>query len=318
MKRYTHLSIVILLSLYFVVPAFSTKDDNKKSLSLPKRLCGEIDIVKSSCRAAGISFSSVKFPATITRVRQGSPAYYANLNEKDKVVSAAVIDRTLCLIIERNGRQFSTRLNIAPSESAEEISEPETILDKNMLQGNAVCNRLSDKWLQLFDKPEDLVLQAETNRLQCEIQQQVERNGGRWYRNQPYLSADKDPRFLLCAGVRLYAVGDLRNAVRLFEEVVSLNCDKESMANANFNLGAICEAQKKFKLAAYYYQKAHSLQPFDLEIEKTLNSLGKVPVLYEGGALEKVKPRPPIWGHIEDAYVCPLCRIVRNKIMNGG
>jgi hypothetical protein len=107
---------LLIVQFLLISPARSADSVNHTSLHRSAiKLYGEVDVVISSCNAAGITLSSSKLPATISKVRLGSPAYYANVQEKDKVLSGEISDKQMSLLIERSGQRYSVRLATAPT-----------------------------------------------------------------------------------------------------------------------------------------------------------------------------------------------------------
>ncbi len=113
MNKLIHLLVCFLIIHSLIsIPALSADYTVNKTLSptTSRLLYGQVDIIGSSCAAAGITLSSTKLPSTIKNVRLGSPAFYANIAKEDQVLSAQVIDNKLCLVIDRNGQKFSAQL----------------------------------------------------------------------------------------------------------------------------------------------------------------------------------------------------------------
>jgi hypothetical protein len=89
----------------------------------PVMLKGSVDVVESSCYAAGLTLSSKTLPSTVEKVRLGSPALYAGIAEKDKVLNAEIADNRLILAIERDGQRFSAYLPTAPVKVAVQVNQ---------------------------------------------------------------------------------------------------------------------------------------------------------------------------------------------------
>jgi hypothetical protein len=111
-------SLALLLSLSDL-PAFRASADAKNRLLLK----GSVDVIDSSCNAAGITLSSKSFPSTVQKVRLGSPALYAGIAENDKVTFAQINGDRLVLEIERGGQKFCAYLPTAPVNVNARINE---------------------------------------------------------------------------------------------------------------------------------------------------------------------------------------------------
>lgn len=83
------------------------------AVEVPKKikLYGEIDIINSSCGAAGVTLSSQQFPCKIEKVRLGSQAAYAGLMPNDKVLHAEIVDNKVNLSIQRGSMHYAVKLN---------------------------------------------------------------------------------------------------------------------------------------------------------------------------------------------------------------
>jgi tetratricopeptide (TPR) repeat protein len=315
---------VTLAFIYFAINTCCLAA-NDKSASAPTpsvKLKGKVDIVFSSCSAAGITLSSSNLPASIDKVRLGSPAFYANLAAGDKVLSAQLNNNSLALLIERHGQKFSTQLATHPVDQNVDISnetaakETKMLPSKTPITGSVVYTRLADALIKQFSQPEDKQLQSEVDLLQRQTQVQVESNGGQWHIAAYYRDKHGDPRFLLCEGVRFYAIGDWQDAQRIFEQVAKLYPEN---ADAYFNLGALCESKSEFALAASYYKQALKQKPFDLEIQKAVATVGQVPLIYQGGAFELAASMKALRASgVQVTDTCDLCKILRNGAMHGG
>ena len=123
------LAYTVIKSIY--VQGAELKTENAKPPS-PITLQGEVDIIGSAFKSAGITISSTKLPSTITSVRLGSPAYYANLESQDKIVSAQIDASKISLTIERSSKIYSTQLNLNPMAN----------IAKTALQSQVVANSL--------------------------------------------------------------------------------------------------------------------------------------------------------------------------------
>jgi outer membrane protein assembly factor BamB len=104
------LIIGLLLSIHL---AAYGKITNSKTSPTPL-LKGEVDILTSSCEAAGITLSSEKLPATVVQVRMGSPAFYKGISKDDSVLSAQITNDKILLSLQRSGKTYATDLNVRP------------------------------------------------------------------------------------------------------------------------------------------------------------------------------------------------------------
>jgi tetratricopeptide (TPR) repeat protein len=172
----------------------------------------------------------------------------------------------------------------------------------------------TEYWLAQSYDPRNRELHDEVEQVQRAINDRVESNGARWHIAAYYQGRVGDPRFLLCGGVRLYAVGDLKDAVRLFEEVAKLYPD---CADAYFNLGAVAESEGKLDQALSFYKQALQRSPADPKIQDAIGSVGEIPVVYQGGAFSEAVSRRELPRTIRGTGTCSLCQILRGRMMEG-
>ncbi len=110
-KAYLFSPLIILL-VFFSANSLAKTAQSIKPASL--MLKGHIDIVVSSCSAAGLTLSSNVLPAQVIKVRPGSPAYYKNIEAKDEILDAQILGDKLYVIFSRNGQKYSAELNTVP------------------------------------------------------------------------------------------------------------------------------------------------------------------------------------------------------------
>lgn len=80
----------------------------------PITLTGHVNVLAGACAAAGITIEATTLPTMITKVRIGSPAYYAGVAENDKVLQGQLDQNTMMLRIERGGKQYTVSLRYTP------------------------------------------------------------------------------------------------------------------------------------------------------------------------------------------------------------
>ncbi|MDQ5937997.1 MAG: hypothetical protein QG574_5360 [Cyanobacteriota bacterium erpe_2018_sw_21hr_WHONDRS-SW48-000092_B_bin.40] len=118
--------LLFLINAFVVVPAARALDekrlshnravvDSRKILKVSKKLYGGVDEVNYALLAAGITLESDHLPAIVGSVRLGSPSFHAGLVEKDKVLSASIVERKLNLLFEREGKRYAISLHTAPA-----------------------------------------------------------------------------------------------------------------------------------------------------------------------------------------------------------
>ncbi len=203
---------IILAFIYLAINICSLAENHAQT-SVPVsqiKLRGKVDIVASSCSAAGITLSSAVLPAGIDKIRLGSPAFYAGLAAGDKILSAQLNNNQLSLLIERHGQKFSAQLSTVPVNlqindsstpmlAGKDNKQPDKLMKASTgqieLQGNVACNKLADALIKKYDDPDNKELRSEINLLQREVQLQVESHGGQWHIAAYYSDKHKDPDF---------------------------------------------------------------------------------------------------------------------------
>ncbi len=222
------------------------------------------------------------------------------------------------------------RGGVSESPRADLTSGRHTPLPANWRSRN-IGKTFTDLWIARYHDPRNMEIRRQLDLVEKELSAKVSANGGRWHVVEyfgPSLWHNDvpDSRYLLNGGVRLYGIGDLDNARRLFEQTLR---DDPNNPDAYFNLGALCENAGKNNEARAFYLKAR-LYGLDSKATRTnvnadiaASTVGKMPVFYEGGLHEEVKKRMYLLTRSlkSTTYTkegtCSLCRIVRGVIMSG-
>src|SRR5271156_604544 len=111
-------AVVILISMPSARRAAAEgTTTHKATVSVAAPMQDPADVLVSACNSAGLSLSSPVLPAMITKVTPGSPAYNADLVERDRVVSGQLGNNVLSLVIERNGHVYATQINCSASSN---------------------------------------------------------------------------------------------------------------------------------------------------------------------------------------------------------
>ncbi len=267
----------------------------------------------------------------VSEVYPGTPAFVWGIAKGDLILKAEKNPNGFVLTIERNAKVYQANLNSLPAETARTSSNAEKSQDYS--RSTDLGTRFADLWIARFYHPSDKSIRLELNAVENVIDATVRRNGGAWHIVEYYGPIDGRDQFLdldylLNGGVRLYAVGDLPNATRLFEEAAKFD---PRCADAYFDLGAVYESQGKLSAAADNYQKALECEKATfadhpernqytgnarLDTRIALQDLGKVPVKYEGGLHEDATERRRHFSSACDG-TCSQCRIIRNSMMDG-
>lgn len=122
-------AIFFLIIAFMEIPASQSVDDrsvnhnktanavlsSRKILKGSKKLYGGIDEVNYALQAAGVTLESDHLPALVGFVRLGSPSYHAGIIEKDRVISAIIVESKLNLLFEREGKRYAVSLHTAPA-----------------------------------------------------------------------------------------------------------------------------------------------------------------------------------------------------------
>jgi len=166
----------------------------------------------------------------------------------------------------------------------------------------------TDYWIAHCLDRNSTAAKAQSLLFQGTIETQVKKNGGSYWVDDCH-PADQPFENMLTQGVRMFAIGDLRDAQRLFEEVARLDPKNE---DAYYNLGAMFETERNYPLARQFYLRAHALSPLDSQVNDALNSLGAQAASYQGGVFQAA----PLTGQATQE-TCPICRIARGKMAIG-
>ncbi|MBY0357526.1 MAG: tetratricopeptide repeat protein [Candidatus Obscuribacterales bacterium] len=233
----------------------------------PLKLEGRVDMVAASCAEAGITLSSENLPSLITKVGVDSPAAKANLAAEDKLISAEVKEGRITVIIERKGQKFATRIYTDPEATPKTSQENDK---KIMPVDDAVYDELTDFWLGQYAKSSqpsgDKVAQEK-------IMKRIEERRGLGHLAAYYPVGPYKNNFLLSQGVRLYAVGDRRNAERLFKAAAEL---QPNNPDAYYDLGVVFEDRKELRQAAKYYKRALRYSPYDRGFRYAQATVGRL------------------------------------------
>jgi hypothetical protein len=74
------------------------------------KLYGQISAFGAACISSGVTPLSTQLPTSVELVKPGSPAYYAGVQQGDKILSATLETNRLNLKIERNSQIFLVKL----------------------------------------------------------------------------------------------------------------------------------------------------------------------------------------------------------------
>jgi hypothetical protein len=130
-------SIILLISLLLLLyPVLAVENRIANVPRTTAMLHGQVDIIVSSCSAAGLTLSSLTLPAVVEKVRLGSSALYAGVEKGDKILSAQKTDKKLCVLIERKGQKFYAQLKTSAQTDrvldtrivSTLLSTPETVI----------------------------------------------------------------------------------------------------------------------------------------------------------------------------------------------
>lgn len=130
-----YLTRCVILGFSFTIGQTQAQEhsynDTAPKPQAPIKLFGKVDIIGSSCAAAGITLSSNTMPATVDKLRLGSPAFYANIRKSDRVLSAKIDDNKLNLILERDGKRFTARLHTVATSIKDSLPALTANLDES-------------------------------------------------------------------------------------------------------------------------------------------------------------------------------------------
>lgn len=109
--------------------AKSTDTKNSaKSGAATKVLTGHVNVLAGACASAGITIEATTLPTRITKVRIGSPAYYAGVAENDQVLQGLLGPNTMQLRFERDHKQYVVNLRYTPDNLSPLIQKPAKVL----------------------------------------------------------------------------------------------------------------------------------------------------------------------------------------------
>jgi tetratricopeptide (TPR) repeat protein len=274
------------------------------------------------------AFSGLSSGDTILRVEKSATNFYVTIDRKGKIYRADLSGNAPQLS-HFGGQSIASRKPTEPQNSEKSDSAPR--LPGSYSRNSDLSTRFADLWIARYHEPSNLEIRRELDVVEKELEYQVRLNGGSWHICEYYAPSrwehgEADPRYLLNGGVRLYAIGDLRNARRIFEETLRVDANN---ADANFNLGALCESEGRISEASTFYLKAKSLglnldaersheyanNP-KLNAETALQNVGNVTVTFQGGLKENARERRRIYHHACEG-TCSICRIFRDAMMDG-
>jgi hypothetical protein len=95
-----------------------------KSGSTTTVLTGHVNVLAGACASAGITIEATTLPTRITKVRIGSPAYYAGVAENDQVLQGLLGANTMQLRFERDHKQYVVNLRYNPDNLSPLAQKP--------------------------------------------------------------------------------------------------------------------------------------------------------------------------------------------------
>jgi len=279
----------------------------------------------------------------VSDVVPGSAAANSGIIAGDLIAKAVKSKSIYYLTVNHQGQIYQTSLY---GDAFQSTSQPDRIykataavqgahdqyaaLPSNWRRGN-IGERFAKLWIARYYDPKNSEIRHQLDLVEKELDKQVKANGGSWHIVEYFGPATwhnevPDPRYLLNGGVRLFSIGDVANAKRLFEE--TLRVDRNN-PDAYFNLGALSESANKTGEAREFYLQArtygidNAATRTNLSASVAVDSVGKMPVLYQGGLKEDVSKRFQLISRqlhgktYNNEGTCSLCRIVRGSIMSG-
>ncbi|MBS1991029.1 MAG: VWA domain-containing protein [Cyanobacteria bacterium SZAS LIN-3] len=133
-------------------PTQSTAVGNASSV----RLYGQVNVMFSACANAGVQIASTTLPARIEKVRMGSPAFYAGLQDNDVIIKGTLNNNNLALVIRRGAAIYG--VNLATEAGSGETTAAATNRaagpGKTTLSTGTTASQTSDpawKKLQTYD-----------------------------------------------------------------------------------------------------------------------------------------------------------------------
>lgn len=128
----------------------------------PLLLKGTINQLIYLCTSAGITLDKESLPATVTKIRLGSPASYYGVTENDKIESASVENNMLKLTLKRQGAKMDVTLPVSAQALRE--STDISLTAKNKISSQTTIQSKIDKFMDEMPEPV-MVPNAETQRL---------------------------------------------------------------------------------------------------------------------------------------------------------
>ena len=147
-KSWAKLTSTIMLAFLLLNPCWAGQVQPSSI-----KLYGQVDEVHYACKAAGLTLSSTHLPATINRVRLGSPAFYEGVSDGDKLLTARIDNDKLYLTASRNGKIYGAVLRTSPVDLEKEKAK-EDAEKTALLKGGAKSDPLPEMTIVPKDIPE--------------------------------------------------------------------------------------------------------------------------------------------------------------------
>lgn len=128
----------------------------------PVLLKGTINQLIYLCNSAGITLDKESLPATVTKIRLGSPASYYGVTENDKIESASIENNMLKLTLKRQGAKMDLTLPVSAQALRE--STDSSLNAKNKTSSQTTIQSKIDKFMDEMPEPV-MVPNADTQRL---------------------------------------------------------------------------------------------------------------------------------------------------------
>ncbi|MBP7860042.1 VWA domain-containing protein [bacterium] len=128
----------------------------------PVLLKGSINQLLYLCATAGITLDKESLPASVIKIRLGSPASYYGVVENDKIESANIENNMLKLTLKRQGAKIDVTLPVSAQALRE--STDSSLTAKNKTSSKATIESKIDKFMDEMPEPV-MVPNAETARL---------------------------------------------------------------------------------------------------------------------------------------------------------
>ncbi len=124
----------------------------------PVLLKGTINQLLYLCTTAGITLDKESLPASVTKIRLGSPASYYGVTENDKIESASIENNMLKLTLKRMGAKMDVTLPVSAQALRESTDSRLAAKNKTTIQSKI------DKFMDEMPEPV-MVPNADTERL---------------------------------------------------------------------------------------------------------------------------------------------------------